>query len=88
MFFSITYSSDAEKNKTYRTDLPVSQSKSVFSVYMESMPEGCTTILDSYISTNGRSFGAVDLQIALNLKLFLCEFVSRSQEVFKDKRYE
>ena len=62
------------------------EDKSVFSVYMESMPEGCNTILDSYISSNGRSFGALDLQLTFNLKLFLCEFLSTRQDVNETKR--
>ena len=61
-------------------------SKSVFSVYMESMPEGCNTILDSYVSSNGRSFGASDLQIKFNLKLFLCEFLFNDKESEGPKR--
>ena len=61
--------------------------KSAFSVYMESMPEGCNTILDSYVSSNGRSFGALDLQIKFNMKLFLCEFLSSDNEAEGPKRY-
>ena len=61
--------------------------QSAFAVYMESMPEGCNTILDSYISSNGRSFAAFDLQIKFNMKLFLCEFLSNDKEAEGPKRY-
>ena len=47
------------------------------------MPEGCNVILDSLISTNGKSFGAIDFELAFDFKLFLSEFVAESQEVFK-----
>ena len=60
--------------------------KSVFSVYLGSIPEGCNTILDSYITSNGRSIGALDLEIKFNLTLFLCDYLASSAEIDKSNR--
>ncbi len=60
--------------------------KSVFSVYLDSIPEGCNTILDSYITSNGRSIGALDLQIKFDLTLFLCDYLACNSEVDKSNR--
>ena len=60
--------------------------KSVFSVYLGSIPEGCNTILDSYITSNGRSIGALDLQIKFDLTLFLCDYLASNAEVDKSNR--
>ena len=61
--------------------------KSVFSVYLGSIPEGCNTILDSYITSNGRSIGALDLQIKFDLTLFLCEYLASNAEMDKSNRF-
>ena len=60
--------------------------KSVFSVYLGSIPEGCNTILDSYITSNGRSIGALDLQIKFDLILFLCDYLAGNAEINKANR--
>ena len=60
--------------------------KSVFSVYLGSIPEGCNTILDSYITSNGRSIGALDLQIKFDLALFLCDYLAGNAEINKVNR--
>ena len=60
--------------------------KSVFSVYLGSIPEGCNTILDSYITSNGRSIGALDLQIKFDLILFLCDYLAGNAEINKVNR--
>ncbi len=50
------------------------QSKTAFSLFLERMPEGCDEILNSYVSFNGKSFGAVDLEISYDFEMFLREY--------------
>ena len=42
------------------------------------MPEACNEILSSYVTSNGKSLGAIDLEISFNYQLFLEEY-SREQ---------
>ena len=38
------------------------------------MPEACNEILSNYVNSNGKSLGAIDLEISYNYKLFLEEY--------------
>jgi hypothetical protein len=48
--------------------------KTAFNFFLEAMPEACNEILSKYLSSNGKSLGAVDLEIAFDYDLFLEEF--------------
>ncbi len=52
-------------------------SKSAFDSFLETLPEGCSEILNKYVSSNGRSMGAQDLEFCYEYELFLREFERR-----------
>ena len=45
-----------------------------FDHFLEAMPEACNEILSNYVNSNGKSLGAIDLEISYNYKLFLEEY--------------
>ncbi len=47
------------------------EEKSAFHLFLETMPEACNEILSKYLTSNGKSLGAVELEIAFNYELFL-----------------
>ena len=47
--------------------------KSAFTVFLESMPEGCNVALNSYLVTNGKSAGAKDLEVRISFELLAKE---------------
>ena len=48
----------------------VKNGQTVFDKFLESMPEGCNTILNHYIDMNGSSLGGTDLKVTLDFRLF------------------
>lgn len=42
-----------------------------FDYFLEAMPEACNEILSNYVTSNGKSLGAIDLEISFNYELFL-----------------
>ncbi len=47
---------------------------SCFNLLLERMPEGCEEILSKYLVSNGKSQGAIDLELCYDYDLFLREF--------------
>ena len=48
--------------------------KSAFNLLLERVPEGCEEILTTYLRSNGKSKGAVDLELSFQYDLFLHEY--------------
>lgn len=47
------------------------EKKTIFSLFLETMPEGCLEILKRSFTSNGKSVGAKDLEVCFNYDLFL-----------------
>ena len=45
-----------------------------FDHFLEAMPEACNEILSNYVTSNGKSLGAIDLEITFNYELFFEEY--------------
>ena len=60
--------------------------KSAFTVFLESMPEGCNVALNSYLVTNGKSAGAKDLEVRISFEL-LAKELSAADHSSSSKRY-
>ena len=67
-------------------DLGGGGGKSAFTVFLESMPEGCNVALNSYLVTNGKSAGAKDLEVRISFEL-LAKELSAADHSSSSKRY-
>ena len=50
-----------------------------FDYFLEAMPEACNEILSNYVTSNGKSLGAIDLEISFNYELFFEEYSQESE---------
>lgn len=46
------------------------EGKTAFNLYLDTMPEGCNEIMNKYLRSNGKSLGAVDLELSFDYDLF------------------
>lgn len=52
-----------------------SKGVTVFNLLLEKMPEGCNEILSKYLTSNGKSLGAIDLEVKYDFDLFYQEYL-------------
>ena len=65
-------------------NIKVSTGQTVFDKFLESMPEGCSTILDHYVNLKGTSLSGNDMEIILNFNL-LHSFAEETEMAFLHK---
>ncbi|TRY61220.1 hypothetical protein TCAL_02177 [Tigriopus californicus] len=57
-----------------------SKGMTVFNLLLEKMPEGCNEILSKYLTSNGKSLGAIDLEVKYDFDLFYQEYLRNPEE--------
>ena len=57
-----------------------SENRTAFNQYLEAMPEGCQEVLSKYVQSNGKSLGAMDLELKYGFDLFYDEFERNPQK--------
>ena len=70
----------AGADPTIRLQSADGSSSSAFSVFLATMPEGCNVVLSSYLKSNLKSPGALDLEIRISFELFKHEYDHDNKE--------